>query len=261
MSLKMVLDSVEGLDEQTSTLYEKGEDGKFHLSVEGFDPQAQARVKEFRDNNVNLMKQLKEMSDKYSDIDIEKYNQMVENERKMKEHDLLDKGQIEEYVAQRTERMRQDYESKIESLSKKASDFEREASDVQHQLSSILIDSEIQKAVSSLGALKKNAMTHILNVGRQTWKLESGDLTARTFDGKMIYGKDGANPITFEEWAQTLVKDYPYLFENPEGTQSKGSESRVPNLTGKTSDQLMDLSPETRLSMIYSGGLKKKTGQ
>lgn len=258
MKLKMTVDNIEGLDDNVQKLYSKGDDGKFYLDLDGYDATAQAKVKEFRQTNIDLMKERDELAKKFSGIDLDKYNEMVEKERQMKDKELLDKGQIEDYVAQRTERMRQDYDSKIESLQTIKDKLEKELGESQNQLSRVLIDSEIQKSVSSIGALKKNAMMHILNVGRQQWKLESNEPVARTPDGKMIYGKDGSNPITFDEWAETLVKDFPYLFENPEGSQSKGSPDRHPNMSGKTSEQLMDLAPEARLGMIFSGNLKKK---
>lgn len=257
MALKLVVDTIEGLDEGTAGLYEQKGDGKYHLAIEGYDPTAQAKVKEFRENNINLMKEIEELKKQFEGVDAEEYKKILSERQQNKEKTLLDAGKVDELVLEKTERMRKDYDSKIDSLSKMRDELNKQLSDASAQLSRVLIDSEIQKSVSSIGNLKKGAMQHILNLGRLVWKLESNEPVARSNEGKMIYGKDGARPITFDEWAETLLTDFPYFFEGAEGSGSQGS--GVKGALGATAEELMKLSPSERMNRMHQGGTGKKS--
>ena len=62
MALKAILASLDGLDEATKALYTKGEDGKYHLDVEGMV--GKSKLDEFREKNVQMAKELQTLKDK-----------------------------------------------------------------------------------------------------------------------------------------------------------------------------------------------------
>jgi hypothetical protein len=42
-------------------------------------------------------------------------------------------------------------------------------------------------------------------------------------DGKVVYGKDGVNPMSVEEWIGSLAKNAPHLFGSTQGGGASGS--------------------------------------
>jgi hypothetical protein len=225
MALKAILESLDGVDEKIAGEYKKGDDGKFHLGLEGIDLDAPNKLKEFRTKNIDLMKAMEETNKKYEGVDPEEYKKLKEELQNKADQDKIDAGKIDELLAERTDRMKKDYEAKINSISK-AHDKEKERAEKAHsQLSEVLIDSEIQKAISKIGTLRKGSMELILEKGRRVWSLEEGHPVARK-DGKPIYGKDPQKQIDFDEWAQLMSLDHPYLFEGAVGIDSQGSEEK-----------------------------------
>jgi hypothetical protein len=88
MALKYELDSIEGLDEATASQYEKTDDGKYRLSLDGGPDIAsyKNKVAEFRDNNLKLQKELSEL--KKASEDERKAREQAEMEAKQKAGDI-----------------------------------------------------------------------------------------------------------------------------------------------------------------------------
>ena len=252
MKLKVKLDTIEGMDESVASLYEKGDDGKYYLGLDGYDHEAPTKVKEFRENNIQLQKKLKEFEDKYNGIDLDKYKELQEKEQQMREKKLLEEGDIDKLVDEKTERMRQDYEGRVERLETNNKELQEKSEKSQKRLKEVLIDSEITKAVLSISQPRQNAMQLILNLGRDTWDLNDDGEPVPMKGGKLLYGKDGKTLMTFEEWVETVTIDRPFLFETVRGAETKGSQTK--SMSGRTADELMGLDAGARLERMYESG-------
>ena len=66
MLLKFIVDTLEGVDQTVASLYEKQEDGKFRLNVEGAVPRE--KLDEFRNTNIELLKKV----DAFKGVDVKK---------------------------------------------------------------------------------------------------------------------------------------------------------------------------------------------
>lgn len=233
MKLRAVYKTLEEVPEQFRDLYTKvGED--FVLDVD--DSDFKTKISEFRDNNLSLRKQvedaasseerLKQMQDKlslYGDMDPEEAKKALEDLQQVKDKKMLDEGKIEELFAERTERMRADYGSKIEALEKALDSVKTSEAGIREKLHKTVIDTSLQNAVSNVATVRKGAMQDILSRGRGVWMLDDeGNPVPRSDDGKVMYGPDPAKPITMEEWAQGLVLDAGYLFEGSKGGGAGG---------------------------------------
>ena len=114
MALKLILDSLTGVDSSLHGLYEQ-KDGKYHLKLDG-DVVPKSKLAEFRDNNISLndeMKTLKEQLANFSDIDPAKAKEAMQKLQDMQDKKLIDSGQIDELLKARTERMQADFDGKI----------------------------------------------------------------------------------------------------------------------------------------------------
>lgn len=234
MGLKAFVTSLDDVPEAQRALYVRTEDG-FILDID--DKEYRGKISEFRDNNIALKRQLdaareaeKELEklratvQKYGDLDPEKAREAMSRIQEIEEQNLLDAGKMDEVIAQRTERMRQDYEGRLQALSKKHETTDGELKHFRSLYTNTVIEAGLQRAVSEVAAPRAGAMQDILARGRTVWSVdEQGNPVPRDAQGTVRYGKDGKEPITMKEWAEALVLDAPYLFEGSAGGGSTGS--------------------------------------
>lgn len=227
--LKAVLESLDGLSEELQQFYEKRDDGKYHLLAEGMV--SKAKLNEFRENNTKLLKEMETLKEKYKDVDPEKYQELQEKMQEIEDNKLIDAGKIDELVNQRTERMRADFESKSNTMSKALEEAKSEASLLKESLKEALIDARISTAVSRIGKLQQGAIDDVIARARRDWKIADlgGQVTIQPVnsEGGIRYGKDGKEPLKPEEWVEELAEQAPYLFVPSKGAGASGSDPVV----------------------------------
>jgi hypothetical protein len=254
--LKLVLETLDGLSEEIQALYAKGGDGKFHLQMEE-DAEAKKRINEFRDNNIKLQKELDSIKKQFEGVDLNELQAMKRKLQDIDDKKMIEAGKIDELVAQKVERMKLDYEEQIKQMKTALEERDGKLSDTTQRLSEVLIDGEITKAVNGVGVVRKEAMTDILARGRRTWRLEEGKPMPKEGD-RLLYGKDGKAPLTFDEWAQALILQAPFLFENSGGGGAAGGANSggAGGFSGRV--DLSKMPPQERLRYIHEqGGVKK----
>lgn len=225
MALKALIkkEDFEALSDVLKEQYAQvGDTDEYALDVE--EAGYKEKLGEFRGNNIKMRKQIEDLqkvADAYKDVDPKKYKEMQKQIQALEDKKLIDEGEIDKLVEQRTERMRSDFEGKRKADEKARKEAEEKAGKLESQLSTVLIDKEVQSAVSSVGAVKKGAMQDVLSRARTVWKLQDGQPVPMEGD-TVRYGKDGKSPMTMGEWAESLLEDAPYLFEGNKGGGAKG---------------------------------------
>ncbi len=220
-------DDQESIPEGLSEHYVES-NGKWILDLEGQHPAARAKINEFRDNNVKLLKQLEEMNGQLSglkDVDPKKYREMQEKLRELEDKQLIDAGNLDEVLNTRTERMRSDFESQTKALAERAAKAEKDRDSTRERLTQVLIDNEVTTAVTTVGTVRRGAMEDILARARRSWSLDDdGKPRALNPDGSTRYGKDGQSPMSMSEYAEELSQSAPWLFEGSSGGGGSGSD-------------------------------------
>ena len=257
MALKLVLDSIDDLSEEIQALYTE-KDGKYHLDVEITDDAAVSKkLKEFRDKNIELMKQIEDYKKevaKFKDIDPEKYKAAMEKVQKIEDGKLFDEGKIEELLSKRTDRMKRDYEAQIEQLTKIVDEAKTNFAKAKASLSKSTIDNQIQIEIAAVGKVRKNTMEDIIARGRRTFIMDDDDkVVARDSNGNPLFGKDGVTPLTIKEWAQNLPAEAPHFFEPSTGSEAPGGAGDKPFMSA---EKLAALPPAERLKLVHSGKAK-----
>lgn len=233
MGLKAFAESLDDIPEQFRDLYKQTDEG-FVIDVD--DKDYKAKISEFRDNNIALRQQadkaqsmktelekLRNIVKDYKDIDPTKAREALSKLHEMEEKNLMDAGKLDEVVASRTERMRQDYEGKLQAMQSQFEEVNGKANKFADLYSKTVIESGLQRAVADVAVVRPGAITDIIARGRGVWTVdEDGNPVPRDQDGKVRYGKDGKEPITMQEWAEGLLLDAPYLFEGSAGGGSAG---------------------------------------
>lgn len=253
--LKLFVKSLDEVDEKFHDLYEKSEDG-FFLKVD--DKGYKSKLDEFRSNNRSLYnekKTLEEQISKYKGIDPETYQELLEIKKRLEadeEGKLIKEGKIDEVVKRRVQAYQANIDNQVKELNKERERLANENAAYKSRLSELVIDTEVQKTISKLGAVRPGAMTDILNRARSIFKIdENGQMVPYDQNGGIRYGKNGSDPLSLDEWAQGLLQEAPYLFEPGSGggasggkkdTQKSGSKIRVnrrdPMAMGKYAEQI-----------------------
>lgn len=221
MSLKFVVDSVDGLSEDMAALYSKNADGKFYLEVEG--AVAKTKLDEFRENNVRLLKDL----EKFKNVDPAKYADLLKLQEKANEQKLIDAGEIDKVVEQRVGQMRTTYETEVTRL--------KDANSVAHrQLESLLIDSAVRDSAMKSGVYP-SAVDDVLLRAKTTFQIKDGAPVPKDSAGNVIYSKDGSTPMSISDWTMGLKKQAPHLFQGSQGGGAGGSGRLSVETTNKMS--------------------------
>lgn len=245
--LKLILESLDGVEENVKGLYRKGQDGKFYLDTEE-DANTKKRLDEFRENNIKLMKDKEELEKKLKDVDPVKYKEMLAKIQAIEDKQMIEAGKLDELVNQKTERMRIEYDNHIKELTAAIELKDKEILSGHTRLSEVLIDSELTKALTKIGGVRAGAMEDLIARGRRMWALIDGKPVPKEGD-RIIYGKDGKEMLTFDEWAKIQTETAPYFFESSSGSGSHGSQQQQ---SGSVSTKkLAELPPAERLKVLH----------
>jgi hypothetical protein len=242
MALKLTVKTLDDVPEQFRSLYVKVGD-EFVLDTD--DGGYKKKLSEFRDTNIELRTQLEQGATTaeeltalqvkfktFEGMDAEAAREALEQMQAMKDKKLIDAGKIDELLADRTERMRADYDSQVTAALTARDAAIKKESVATGKLSAVVIDNAIQSNVSGVATVRKGAMFDILNRAREVWKLDdNGTPVPYKGDGTVMYGKDGENALTMGEWAQGLRAECGYLFEGNAGGGAGGNDDEHGNVT------------------------------
>lgn len=206
--LKYTVDSLEGIPEQFVPLYEKLDESTFRLNVDGAAPRE--KLDEFRNNNIDLLKKL----DSFKGVDVKEYQRLSELAKKIDEKQLVDAGKVDEVVTTRISSMKTEHEGVVKDMSTKLEVANR-------QLESLLIDSAVRVKALESGVIP-TAVDDVMLRAKTTFKIIDGQAIPHA-DGKPVYGKDGVNPMSVDEWMTSLSKTAPHLFGSTQGGGAGGS--------------------------------------
>jgi len=258
MALSAVLDTTEfdSLAEILKTEYRKSEaDGKYYLVVDGLED-----VSALRANNQKLVEEKRKLQEKYKafeNIDPAKAAEALDKLRKIEEKQLLDSGEVEKVIENRTTLMKKDHEGRIEAMTTASKKLEEDNKKLLVQLNEAVVVRGIQDAVNSVGQPRKEALEDIISRGMRTWQLgDDSKPIPRDSAGNIMYGKDGKAPMTMHEWAQSLMESAPHLWTEPKGGGARGSNTMLGNKQYADAD-LDKLSPTAKAQLFRSGQLKK----
>ena len=209
--LKYKLDKAahEKLDDGVKALYKVSGDD-FILDVEGAT--SKDKIDEFRTNNNNLQSQLKS----FDGIDIDKYKAMLETDRKVRDKELIDKGDFETLINERTNVLKSDYEAKLLAST-------QELDNIKGQQNGLITRYEIEGAAHkafSVHKIQPQAQDAVMAQIKSMFVINNGSVVA--MDGENIKtGADGNFTVS------EFVSGQPEFMKVPSsGGAGKGSESQ-----------------------------------
>lgn len=216
--LDFAVDNVEGLDETVRPFYEKGEDGKHYLKVNG--AVAKTKLDEFRNTNIELMKKLEGFNgidpDQYKELGrkVQTYEKALSGKKLEDIKDLVPKTQVDELVQERVQAMKTDYENKLGEVNGRLDVSTK-------QLETLVIDNSVRSAAMS-HKVAPTAVDDVILRAKATFKLVDGQAVPHDSKGNVLYGVDGSTPLSVDQWVKGLRERAPHLFEGSSGGGAGG---------------------------------------
>ena len=234
MKLKVTVNSLDEVGEAFRDLYTQVGD-VFVLQTD--DSDYKNKISEFRNTNINLQKKLdgyegedgeltklRALAEKYKNIDPDKAAEAMQKMQDIQDKKLIDEGKIEELFENRIERLQSDHAAQIKAMSEALDKAAADSETYKKRLSDTLIDTSLQKAVADIANVRPGAMQDILSRGKSIWSIDEKGHPIPRREDKILYGKDGKEPLSMGEWVQNLVNEAPYLFEGSKGGGAGGSD-------------------------------------
>ena len=179
LKFKIDSESFDKLNDVEKTFYAQAGEG-YQLQVEGATDKS--KLDEFRATNVDLLKQ----QEAFKGVDLEKYRKLEEQERKLRDKELIDKGEFDTLLAENTNVMKSDYEAKINNVQ---TQYEQLLNSHNSYVSKTEIEGEAIKAFS-VHKINPDAFDGVLAQIESKFSVDNGQVIAR--DGETILtGADG----------------------------------------------------------------------
>ena len=246
---EILFDSLDKVPEGLREHAKEVEEGKVSLNVV-----PKNKLDEFRETNIKLAQErdtLKSSLDPYKEVvgeDLDKfkkqYNELQTIQKRVKDGELVANTSLEEAIASRTKELRADLEGKISSLASDRDAWKDKAVNIENKHKRSIVDRHITSAVlSKESGARPDALQDILERAYKTFRVDENKETVIPYDGdQVVYGSDGASPMSPLEWLKKMKETSPYFFQ-PSGGGGAGGGPGAPGPGGYTQEQIakMDL--------------------
>lgn len=235
------------------------ETGKFGVNVV-----PNQKLVEFREKNIDLSKRLEavtptlarvqEIAGEDLDAFVNDLNGLRDIAQRVKDGELKTDDQIESAVQDRIKVLRDGYDENSKALRKELTEYQQKAQTLTERLNRTVIDKEVTAAVIvPESGVQPQALPDILQRAYGLFKIEDGQLVPKRGES-VIYGSDGASPMSVSEWLIKLRDEAPHYFKGNNGGGAAGGKEE--KIGGMTAAQIAQLSPMQRLELANKTGGK-----
>lgn len=222
-------------------------------------------LKEFRQKNIELAKQLREaqaavdaIKAKFEGIDPEAVKAMVQKQASEEDKALLAAGKFDELFAKRWDTHKTSYERQVQALNEKLANEQKAA---QKYRARVRESEAVAKLVDALAASKvKVRPSAMADLRRRALDLfdmdEKGDLVAMR-DGSPHVNKDG-KPYNWSDFVAEQFESAPHIFEDGAGGGATGGGKR--NAAGQIVVSPMNGIALDQMEAVASGKLDARLG-
>lgn len=245
MPLKNVIASLDELPESlravASELYKEVPEGGFKLDAEAVASSGNAaeaalkkKTDEFRNNNIQLKKQLDELHHRIGDMTPEELASLRELKSKIDNNEamqLVKEGKLDEVISKKTSQMKAQYDADMRKLNDQLKLISETNAKKTNRLSQLLLDTAIDAEVEKLGIPREGTRDIARRLARDKFTIDEAEqivpITAE--------GDEQGQTLTPTTFVRGLLKSMPHLFEGSTGAgatgvrQSRTAVKRIPN--------------------------------
>jgi len=227
--MKAVISTLEEVDESLRGEYEKGDDGRFHVKLEG-SPKGfvsgvehdgiKRKVVEFRDTNIELLKDIAGLAgvQEASNIEPLKIKLAAMSNIDPKEHAKLS-AKIKELEAGNENQpdvadiVKTQVGLAVAPLQEKVDKAEKREADAILRANRALLRESIGTVAAKNGA-RPDALSYILDQSEHSFEVTEDKVVAKS---GIFSEKDPSKSLEIEEWMTGAVKKYAFAFEASKG--------------------------------------------
>jgi hypothetical protein len=203
-----------------------------------------AKVTEFRNNNIALTKAAEESKTKFDGVDVEKWAKFLEAEKLDAKARLDGSSDLDKLNAK--------FDTYTADQDKKVKVLEAHNALLKTQNETAVVDSAIKDAAIKAG-ITKTALADVVARGKAVWTAKDGKAVALDKDGTTVLIKDTVDPLTIDKWVESLNDTAPHLFGTSTGTGANNPKYDANTKTMKR--QTFDAtSQKDRASFVKDGG-------
>lgn len=223
--MKVVLTALTDVAEALRGEYEE-RGGKFYLKMDGDIPalmEANAKVVEFRDNNIKLTQEiepLRALKAKYDGIDPDVARANITKLAEFEKKGLKGDEDIDAKLAKMLESAMQPVKDQL----KAAQDREKQA---ELRADALTFNTSVGTKAKAVGA-QESALEYLAGLAKNDFEIKDGQLVAKT--GKFSKTKPG-DALSLDEWLEDAVVTHAFAFAPSTGANVPGA--RVPAKPGE----------------------------
>ncbi|WP_129141526.1 hypothetical protein [Modicisalibacter coralii] len=242
MALQFEVDSLDGVPEALQDQYTETDNGTFRLAVDGYeDPSGlKTALEKERGEKKETAKQLREMRKQFEGIDPDRTREIFQRLEQDEEARLIADGKVDEVVNQRTERMRSEYDRKLQSMEEEA----EKAKSFANKFRTRVLSDEVRGAASEVG-LVDSAVSDAVYRAKDLFQVDDEGNVVPTEDAG--FDADG-KPLTLKSWLDGMRESAPHWFPVPKGGGAPGNDGT------RSGMKRSDMSPEQKYAYIRKNG-------
>lgn len=219
MALKAVVKKLDEVPEALREHYTE-DNGQFVLQTD-----AEEKTREFRTNNVKLLKdvegyktQVTELQGKltaFGEVTPDQVKDLLAKKAQLDDKNLLQKGEVEQYVEKKLAEQQKGYENRIGALETKLKETEAD-------LVRTRITDELTKTATK-GGVDPELLEDAVFLASREWLLEGG-VAVRKVNGEVVLSADnpGKNQTMPEYWTEVSQKKPKFFLDSGGGGSRQG---------------------------------------
>ena len=243
-------------------------DGQYTVSVE-----YAGRVKEFRDNNVEISKErdnLKSTLTKYEQVTgvslealgegkLEDFANVLsglkQTQQRVDDGKLVEETSLEEATASRVSEVHDSYRSQLAESAKEREAHKARADAAEKRANAMVLENAVRLAASDGDvAMLDKAVAMVLPQAHDVFRVDDkGVITPKAADGTIIYGSDGISPMSIKEWLIKQREENDFLFKGARGGGASGATSTENGKMSFVQMQKENIDPAKRMQMARQG--------
>lgn len=169
--------------------------------AESYEAQ-KAKHKQMMDENQAAKATAKQLQDSLTELgdleSLKKFKAMFDGNEELK---MIAEGKYDEVFNKRTDKLKQDYESRLTAKEQELLDTKNKLTSRDRKVLALDMIQHITKNTQINSALySKDILREAADAG---WTLDDSDNAVLVIDGDIQIGKDGKSPIKFNEWLES----------------------------------------------------------
>lgn len=251
---ELIFDSLEQIPEGLREGAKTNDAGKVVIKVV-----PQVKLDEFRDNNIKVVKERDDalaLANKAREIiggdDFDAFasslGELRTTAQRVKDGELVANKSLEDALAERTAKMREDLQGEISRHAQEAKAWKDKHGLTDKKLRQTYVDRALTDVVlDETSGVHPKALPDLLKRAYDIFEVsDEGKLTPKRGEAT-IYGGDGVTPMSPKEWISSLKDEAPYFFKGSNGGGANGGEGK--SINGMTQAEIAKLDPMARLAI------------